>query len=164
MTVEQAEAEATDHSQPHIQEHRRSWPRTAWLLVGILVLCSWRSLASGFGGWIMGYDLGRREARASFLPENGVLVTRVEQGSPAEQAGIVRGDMIVGINGVSVDDVVSLRDELMAYRPGEKVLITYRHDFGEQVTYVSLGRFPGSVNLPYLGIYFTARAEKPADM
>jgi membrane-associated protease RseP (regulator of RpoE activity) len=164
VTVEQAEAEPVDQHQTQIQEQTRSWPRTAWLLVGILVLCSWCSLVSGFGGWIMGYDLGRREARASFLPEKGVLVTRVEQGSPAEQAGIVRGDMITGINGVSVDDVVSLRDELMGFQPGERVLITYRHDLGEQITYVSLGQFPGSVNIPYLGIYFTARAEKPADM
>lgn len=112
----------------------------------------------------MGYDLGKRETRAAFLPDAGVLVTRVEHDSPADQAGIGRGDIIIALNGVYVADVVALRNELMSYRPGDDVLVTYRHDLGEHATNVRLARFPGRGNDPYLGIYFTARAEEPADM
>lgn len=97
------------------------------------------------------------------LPETGVLVTRVERGSPAEQSGIRRGDTIIAINGVRVDDVSALQHLLGTYRPGEHILLTYRHTTGEWVTPVVLAHFPGSGS-PYLGIYYTARAEAPADI
>jgi S1-C subfamily serine protease len=112
----------------------------------------------------MGYDLGKRESRAALLPETGILITRIERDSPVDQTGISRGDTIIAINGRPVDGVVALRDELHGYAPGDSVMITYRHDLVEQATYVTLGHFPGSVNTPYLGIYYTARAESPADM
>ncbi len=134
-----------------------------WVLAAGTLLCSWCSLLSGAGGWIMGYDLGKREMQAALLPDRGVLVTRVERGSPAARAGLSRGDMITAINGVAIHDVMSLRDELLTYQPGEQVLITYRHDPGDHVTYVTLDSYPGST-IPYLGIYFTARAESPADL
>lgn len=139
------------------------WRQIVGILVVLVIVCSWCSLVSGVGGWLVGYDRGKREASTAYLPESGVLVTRVERGSPAEQAGIARGDMIVAINGIVINDIVALRDELLRYGPGDNVLVTYRHNLGEQVTYVSLGRFPGGKN-PYLGIYFTARAEAPADI
>lgn len=138
--------------------------RTFWLAIIGLVLCSWCSLLSGFGGWIMGYDLGKREVRAALLPGSGVLVTRIERGGPAEQAGIVRGDMIVAINGITVHDVVELREQLLTYHPGDTVLLSYRHDLGEQSTYLILTGYPGNSSQPYMGIYYTARADEPADI
>lgn len=141
----------------------QKWRRTAWLLLGGALLCSWCSLLSGVGGWIMGYDLGKREAKAALLPATGVLVTRVEHDGPADQAGIRRGDMIIGMNGIPVDDVVALQNVLMDYEPGDSVLVTYHHDLGKHATYVELARSPDS-DKPYLGIYYTARAEAPADM
>jgi S1-C subfamily serine protease len=111
----------------------------------------------------MGYDVGKREIKGLYLPEQGILVTRVERGSPADEAGISRGDMIVAINGVQVDDVTALQDELSSYRPGEHVMLTYRHDNGESIASVKLERYPDK-NIPYLGIYYTARAEAPADI
>lgn len=140
------------------------WWRAVWVVIGIIIVCSWCSLLSGFGGWLIGYDLGKREARAALLPGTGVLVTRVEQGGPAERAGIVRSDMITAVNGIAVYDVVALREQLLTYRPGDTLLVTYRHDLGEQATYLILGHYPGSFNQPYLGIYYTARADEPADM
>ncbi|NJN67392.1 MAG: PDZ domain-containing protein [Chloroflexaceae bacterium] len=139
------------------------WQRGTGILAVLVILSSWCILLGGIGGWLLGYDQGRRETVETFLPERGVLVTRVERGSPAEQAGIARGHLIVAVNGVSIHDVVSLRDELLRYRPGDQVLVTYRHELGEEVTYVLLGHVPGRAT-PYLGIYFTARAEQPADI
>lgn len=111
----------------------------------------------------MGYDLGRRETRAELLPDTGVLVVRVERGGPADLAGIGRNDTIIAVNGSTVEDIPALRATLARYRPGDEVTVAYRHDTGEQVTRVRLGRFPGS-DQPYLGIYYTARAEEPADL
>ncbi len=134
-----------------------------WVLAAGILLCSWCSLLSGVGGWMMGYDLGKREMQAALLPESGVLITRVERDSPAARAGLSRGDMITALNGVAIQDVVDLRDELLNYQPGERVLISYRHDLGDHGTYVTLDSYPGRT-IPYLGIYFTARAESPADL
>ncbi len=139
------------------------WQRGIGILTLLVILSSWCILLGGIGGWFLGYDQGRRETAETFLPETGVLVTRVERGSPAEEAGLARGHVIVAVNGVSIHDVVSLRDELLRYRPGDQVLLTYRHELGEHVTHVLLGNFPGR-KTPYLGIYFTARAEQPADI
>lgn len=142
------------------------WRRIALWLLGIgIVSCGWCSLLSGISGWLMGYDLGQRETRASLLPETGVLVTRVERGGPADQAGIKRGDTILAINGVQIADVPMLQTELMRYEPEQKIQITFRENMTERVTTVVLGHFPGSnMRLPYLGIYYTARAENPADV
>jgi len=44
--------------------------------------------------------------------DEGILVLRVMEDSPAEEAGIKSGDIIVGINGVEVSDTEDLLDEL----------------------------------------------------
>jgi serine protease Do len=53
--------------------------------------------------------IARRMRRAVGLPErDGLLVRAVEAGSPAESAGIVRGDLIVAARGADVDGVDAL--------------------------------------------------------
>ncbi len=129
------------------------------------MLCGWCSLLSGIGGWVMGYDLGQREARVALLPDSGVLVTRVEQGGPADLAGIERGNTLIGLNGVTIADVTVLHSELLRYQPGEEIQVTYRENLVEYVTTLVLEQRPGSATgLPYMGIYYTARAELPADI
>jgi PDZ domain-containing secreted protein len=142
------------------------WRRLSiWFLAGSIMLCGWCSLISGIGGWVMGYDLGQREARVALLPDTGVLVTRVEQGGPADLAGIERGNTLIGLNGVTIADVTVLHAELLRYQPGEEIQVTYRANLVEHVTTLVLAQRPGSVTgLPYMGIYYTARAELPADI
>jgi PDZ domain-containing secreted protein len=136
-----------------------------WLLASSIVLCGWCNIISLAGGWLMGYDLGQREARAALLPDTGVLVTRVERGGPAASAGIGRGDTIIAINGVRITDVPMLRNEILRYEPEQEINITYRTNLNELTAVVELGVFPGANSpLPYLGIYYTARAEPPADV
>jgi C-terminal processing protease CtpA/Prc len=141
------------------------WRKMAiWLLAGGTVFCGWCSLLSGIAGWWQGYELGYREARVELLPETGVLVTRVERESPAALAGILRGDTILAINSIPIVDVPMLHDELLRYDPNQEVQITLRQNMTERTTRVILDRRPGSnPPVPYLGIYYTARAEKPAD-
>jgi serine protease Do len=57
--------------------------------------------------------VARRLRRSVGLPErDGVLVRGVEQGSPAETAGIAEGDLLVSAAGRAIDDVDSLHDAL----------------------------------------------------
>jgi serine protease Do len=47
----------------------------------------------------------------------GVVVTDVEAGENAEDAGLQRGDVIVSVNGVTVDDVDGFRTAIDRARP-----------------------------------------------
>ena len=140
-----------------------------WLLAGAAIVCAWCSLLSGLGGWIMGQDLARREeqATASAIRSNrvplGVLVIRLDRTGPAESAGIQSQDTITAINGAHVESARDLRDQLLRYRPDDVVRLTVLRDREEDVP-VRLGRFPGDDTRPYLGIYYTARGDEPADL
>ena len=65
--------------------------------------------------------------------DRGALVTQVEAGSPAEQAGIQPGDVIVAINDTPIDSSADLRNEVGLVRAGEPVSVTSLRD-GEQRT------------------------------
>src|SRR6185295_17586142 len=52
---------------------------------------------------------------------NGALVSAVSKDSPAAKAGIVRGDVIVSLEGQPVTDSNSLRNRIAATRPGSEV-------------------------------------------
>ena len=59
--------------------------------------------------------VARRLRRSVGLPElDGVLVRAVEEGSPAEAAGIAEGDLLVAAGGHSVGDVDDLHEALAA--------------------------------------------------
>lgn len=54
---------------------------------------------------------------------NGVLVQDVTEGGAAAKAGIKKGDVILKVNGLAVNSVSSLQEEIGKYRPGDKVNI-----------------------------------------
>ena len=145
----------------------------AWLALGAVLLCAWCSFLSGLGGWVMGQDLAGRETRAELatasalkqnLPPLGVLVTRLDRSGPAARAGLQRGDTIIAINGTKIQDARDLRDQLNAYHAGDTVLLTLLRATSQESIAVSLDPFPGDNLRPYLGVYFTARGDEPADL
>jgi len=144
-----------------------------WLVVGAMIVCAWCSGLSALGGWVMGRDLARRAASAEFatasavkdgLPLLGVLVTRLDRSGPAQRAGVQRCDTIVAINGTRVQDARDLRDQLSSYRPGDIVHLVVLRGSSQEDVAVRLDSFPGDDREPYLGIYFTARGDEPADL
>jgi Do/DeqQ family serine protease len=62
-------------------------------------------------------SLGIKEVR-------GVLVNSVMPGSPAAEAGIQRGDVIVALNGEAVEDSNSFRNRIAGTAPGTQVALT----------------------------------------
>ncbi len=51
----------------------------------------------------------------------GALVSGVESGSPADQAGVKRGDLVIALNGEKVEDSTALRNQVAANAPKTKV-------------------------------------------
>ncbi len=64
--------------------------------------------------------------------KSGALVTEVSQGSPAEKAGLKKGDVIINLNGRPVADVTELRNMVAMSTPGTQVELTLVRDEKEQ--------------------------------
>lgn len=68
----------------------------------------------------------------------GILVSRIEPGSPAERAGIRRGDIVTALNGTPVNDYNSFRNQVANTQPGTQVTLTVNRDGREQPVRVTL--------------------------
>ncbi|RMF32504.1 MAG: PDZ domain-containing protein, partial [Bacteroidetes bacterium] len=55
----------------------------------------------------------------------GVYISHVTKGGGAEAAGLRRGDVIIGINGVKVTTMPELQEQIGRYRPGNTILVEY---------------------------------------
>jgi S1-C subfamily serine protease len=78
-------------------------------------------------------------ARSLGLSEvRGALVNTVQTGSPAEKAGVRRGDVITAVNGAAVKDTNDLRNDVAQMPPGSTVKLTVVRDGKEQALNVTL--------------------------
>ncbi|MCB0571167.1 MAG: Do family serine endopeptidase [Phaeodactylibacter sp.] len=55
----------------------------------------------------------------------GVYVTRVTPGSGAADAGLQKGDVIIGINGVPTKTLPEMQEQVGRYRPGNTISVEY---------------------------------------
>lgn len=72
----------------------------------------------------------------------GVLVAEVSQGSPAAEAGLQSGDIIVSVNGESMSDVGQLRNTVSMMTPGTEVPVEIVRDGKRREITVELGELP----------------------
>jgi serine protease Do len=96
-------------------------------------------------GWLGVYvqELTPEIASGLNLKEDGgVLVSDVTPGSPAEKAGIKRGDVVVEFEGKKVDDVSDLTSMAAVAEPGTEVKIKLMHDGKPVDVAVKLTEFP----------------------
>lgn len=56
----------------------------------------------------------------------GVYVASVEENSAASQAGLRKGDVIIGIDGVEVGDSAPLSEQIAKHRPNDKIKISVK--------------------------------------
>lgn len=73
--------------------------------------------------------------------EHGALVSDVMKGSPAEKAGLKRGDLIIDFDGKAVEDPAHLRNLVAQKAPGTKVRIKVIRDGKERSLSATLGEF-----------------------
>ena len=70
---------------------------------------------------------------------HGALINSVSPGGAADKAGIRRGDVITSINGQTVKDGNTLRNEIGAMKPGSETHVGILRDGKEQTFTVKLG-------------------------
>lgn len=73
---------------------------------------------------------GSTWSETSTTAEDGVTISGVYEGTPAQQAGLAGGDTITAINGAAVTDADSLSAILEGYDPGDSVTVTWTDTSG----------------------------------
>ncbi len=71
--------------------------------------------------------------------KNGVLVQEVQQGGPADKAGLKPGDIITTIDGRNIKDGDDLVNEIASRRPGSTIRLGFLRDGKQQDTTVTIG-------------------------
>jgi serine protease Do len=80
-------------------------------------------------------SLGMKEA-------SGALVAQPQDGSPAEKAGIVAGDVITAVNGEEVKDARDLAKKIGAMNPKSEVKLSILHKGEKKTVNLTLGTMP----------------------
>lgn len=98
--------------------------------IGLKEMMAGRDIVHGF--------LGVRFQKDAEGP--GVMVAALTKNSPAEMAGIRVTDVLLEINGVTLDHSVRLQNLLSVQRAGQKLRIRFRRGMDEKTVVVTLGR------------------------
>jgi membrane-associated protease RseP (regulator of RpoE activity) len=153
-------------------------------VVGLLFSCVAGALAGGMAGFLVGRRQGRIAAEQALSGNMGILpriqqlpgqgqqavpvpvpqtapsgiegavIVNVVPGTPAEQAGLQAGDIIVAIDRTPVNTNHPIADVIAQYQPGDRVTIEFWRDNQQQSITVKLGANPDNAGMAYLGIYF----------
>lgn len=71
---------------------------------------------------------------------DGVRITGVRAGSPAEQAGLMAGDVITAIGDKHIGNLYDMTDALRSHQPGDSVVVVSRRDGVERRATAVLGK------------------------
>ena len=73
---------------------------------------------------------------------SGVLVNSVIADSPAEKAGLKRGDVIISLDGNVIEDIDGFRQIMAELNPGERVRIVFIRNGQKDMVYAELVKSP----------------------
>lgn len=101
--------------------------------------------AADEGGWIGVYtqDLTGSLREGMNYRGDGALVSQVVDGSPADDAGLREGDVIVRYNNRLVDDAADLTDLVRSSSPGQRVTLLVHRNGSNRTIHVTLGERSG---------------------
>jgi len=106
-------------------------------------LISSGSVTRGFMGVTL-QEINQNLAEAFNLEKiGGALVADVSPDSPAGQAGIRQGDVILEYNGNRVTNISALRNAVSMMKPGSKIQLTILRDGEKSTLTFDVGSFPG---------------------
>jgi len=80
--------------------------------------------------------------------EKGVLVGDVVEGSPAEKAGLQRGDVIVEVEGKKIEEPSQLRNMVAGFEPGKEVTVKIIRENKTEIKKVAISELPADMQRP----------------
>ena len=92
---------------------------------------------------IQGVDVSDESAKMYNMP-TGVYISDVVKNGGTQQAGLTKGSVITGLEGTTISDMNSLKEQLQYYRVGDKVKVTVQvpgnnGEYTEKTVEVTLG-------------------------
>jgi Do/DeqQ family serine protease len=110
-------------------------------------------------------DVNALIAESFNLPVNqGVLVNGVREESAAQESGIKPGDVIVGINGNTINSVSELQEWVARNRPGQKIKVTFIRNGKHQDVSAKLKNSEGKETLEKKDISYSINGATFEDM
>lgn len=94
-----------------------------------------------------------RDIDANFAEEKGikalkgVYIVGVGENSAAQEAGIKSGDIVTKVEGIGINTVAQLQEQIGRSRPGDKVEVTYVRDGKEKTVKVTLRNAVGTTKV-----------------
>jgi S1-C subfamily serine protease len=79
------------------------------------------------------------------MTDDGIVVTEVVPDSPAEEAGLQEGDVIVSLNGEEAIDRETLIEAIRQFAAGESVTLGIQRDSEQLEIEITLGDWPGTI-------------------
>jgi serine protease Do len=98
-------------------------------------------------GWlgVVIQNIDKNLAESFDLKEvRGILVSEVQKDSPASAAGLQRGDVIIRLDGVELQDVSDLRNRVALIQPGSKAMVEIIRSGREKKIQVTIGEQPSN--------------------
>lgn len=92
---------------------------------------------------IQGVDVTADSAMLYNMP-TGVYISEVQNKGGADKAGLTKGTIITALDGITIDSMATLQEQLQYYRVGEEVELTVQvpvhgGEYEEQIVTVTLG-------------------------
>ena len=91
------------------------------------------SVQRGFLGIVIRDLDGTLAKKKDLNISEGILVDSVNKESAAKDAGVLKGDVIVKVEGKEVNSVAELQEQIARHRPGDKVALTLNREGKEMV-------------------------------
>lgn len=105
-------------------------------------------VADGEQGYlgIEGVDVTSDSADMYNMP-TGVYVANMTSGGGAKEAGLTKGSIITELNGITINSMTTLKEQLQYYRAGETVEVTVqiidtKGDYRQETVEITLGKKP----------------------
>lgn len=89
--------------------------------------------------------------------KDGATVSHVVDGGPADTAGVTEGDIVLSIDGVSLDHKGSLREAMKGVAPGDELKVVLTHDGSQESVVITVGdpadrpAPPAAADIPWVG-------------
>lgn len=97
-------------------------------------------------GWlgVVIQDIDKNLAESFGLEDaKGILISDVQENSPADKAGLVQGDVIIKLQNSSLKDVSDLRNKVALIRPDTSAKLDIVRDGKPKQIWVTIGKQPG---------------------